>query len=135
MKLEGGCYCGAVRYATEGDALFKGECFCRECQYVSGGGPNIVMGVPEAGFSYSKGAPQDFQRSDLENPVTRQFCGECGTHLLAKAPTLPGVLLLKVGTLDEPAQFGGPQMAIFLCDKQGFHQVPDGVATFDRSPG
>ena len=47
---------------------------------------------------------------------------------------MPAVLL-KVGTLDDPSAFGGPQMAIYLCDKQDFHQIPDGVATFDRMPG
>ena len=25
MKLEGGCYCGNVRYAIEGDIAFKGR--------------------------------------------------------------------------------------------------------------
>jgi hypothetical protein len=29
MSVEGGCYCGSVRYKAEGDALFKGQCHCR----------------------------------------------------------------------------------------------------------
>jgi len=135
MEIEGGCYCGAVRFKAEGDALFKGQCHCRECQYLSGGAPNMVMGMPGTGFSYTKGKPAQFQRADLDNPVVREFCGECGTHLLSLSPTLPGVALLKVGTFDDPAIFEGPQMAIFLCDKQPFHQVPEGVPTFDRTPG
>ena len=56
MEVEGGCYCGAVRYKAEGDALFKDQCHCRECQYGSGGAPNYVMALPEAGLSYTKGA-------------------------------------------------------------------------------
>ena len=31
-------------------------------------------------------------------------------------------------------QFGGPQMAIFTIDKQPFHQIPDGLPTFERMP-
>ena len=27
MKVEGGCYCGAVRYQAEGAPLFKAACF------------------------------------------------------------------------------------------------------------
>jgi len=134
MQAEGGCYCGSVRYKIDGDPMFKGQCHCRECQYISGGSPNIVLAVPEGGFTYTKGAPKGFSRTDLGNPVTREFCADCGTHLLAKADTLPGALMVKVGTLDEPADFGGPDMAIFLCDKQSFHSVPEGVATFERLP-
>ena len=134
MAIEGGCYCGAVRYKAEGDAMFRGQCHCRECQYISGGAPNLVMGMPEAGFEYTKGDPKAFQRSDLENPVTREFCAECGTHLVSRAPGMP-LALIKVGTLDEPAEFGGPQMAIYTVDMQSFHQVPEGCATFERMPG
>jgi len=135
MGLEGGCYCGAVRYKTEGDAVFKGQCHCRECQYPSGGGPNYVMGVPEAGFEYTKGKVKGFSRSDLETPVTREFCPDCGTHIVSRAPAMAGAVMLKVGTLDDPNAFGGPQMAIFTCDKQDFHQIPDGLPSFDRLPG
>lgn len=135
MQVEGGCYCGAVRYRAEGDAMFKGQCHCRECQYISGGSPNVFLGMPEAGFAWAKGAPKAFRRSDLDNPVTREFCADCGTHLLSKAPALPGVVLLKVGTLDDPAVFEGPQMVIYTVDKQPFHQVPEGVPTFERTPG
>ena len=135
MKIEGGCYCGAVRYASEGDPMFKGQCHCRECQYISGGSPNVVMAMPEAGFTYSKGAPKAFTRSDLDKPATREFCAECGTHLLSRAPTLPGAVLIKVGTFDDPSVFGAPQMAIFTIDQQSFHHVPEGVPSFERTPG
>ena len=135
MKLEGGCYCGAVRYEASGDPLFKGQCHCRECQYISGGSPNVTMGMPADRFAYTKGAPKGFQRSDLDDPVTREFCPECGTHLLSRAPSLPGAVLLKVGTFDDPSVFETPQMAIFLVDKQPFHLVPEGCPTFERTPG
>ena len=135
MKLEGGCYCGDLRYQATGDPLFKGQCHCRECQYISGGHPNVVMAMPESGFSYTKGSAKQFRRGDLEKPVTREFCPECGTHILAKSSALPGALIIKVGTLDDPSVFGGPQMVIFTIDKQSFHHVPEGVPTFERVPG
>jgi len=135
MELEGGCYCGGVRYRVSGDALFRGQCHCRECQYIAGGAPNVVLGMPESGFAYTRGEASGFRRKDLENPVTREFCPECGTHLLSRAPTLPGAVLLKVGTLDDPSVFGQPQMAIYTVDKQPFHIIPEGVATFERLPG
>ena len=135
MVNEGGCYCGSVRYKIEGEAAFKVQCYCRECQYISGGGPNVTMAVPEPGFSYTKGGPKDFTRSDIEGAVTRQFCADCGTHLLAKAPAVAGMVLLKVGTLDDPSIYGQADMAIFTIDKQTFHQMPEGAAAFERAPG
>jgi hypothetical protein len=135
MELEGGCYCKAVRYSTEGEAVFKGQCHCRECQYGSGGGANIIMAVPEAGFKYTTGEPKTFMRSDLDNPVTREFCADCGTQVVSRAPSLPGTVIIKVGTLDDPSQYGDPQVAIFTIDKQSFHHIPEGLPSFERTPG
>ena len=133
MKLEGGCYCGKVRYAAEGEPMRKGQCYCRECQFITGGAPNMFVVMPSAGFAYTKGAPKQFARGDLENPVTREFCADCGTHMATRPAGRP-VIVVKVGTLDDPKLYGGPQMAIFTIDKQPFHQIPDGLPTFERMP-
>ena len=133
MKFEGGCYCRKIRYVAEGEPRLKAQCHCRECQYISGGAPNMFMLMPPEGFTYTKGAPKQFARSDLESPVRREFCAECGTHLVSRRPGLNAVIL-KVGTLDDPTLFGMPQAAIYTVDKQPFHQIPDGLATFERRP-
>jgi hypothetical protein len=133
MKLEGGCYCGRVRYVAEGSPMLKAQCHCRECQYISGGAANFFLLMPPDGFRYSQGAPNQFSRKDLEKPVTREFCAECGTHLTTRRPGLAAVIL-KVGTLDDPALFGRPQMAIFAIDKQPFHEIPADLPTFERLP-
>ena len=80
-----------------------------------------------------KGAPRQFARSDLERALTREFCAECCTHLTTRRPGLPAVIL-KVGTLDDPRLFGAPKMAIYTVDKQAFHQIPEGLPTFERMP-
>ena len=131
--LEGGCYCGAVRYRAEGKPQLAAQCHCRECQYITGGAPNTFIVMPAAGHKYTRGTPKAFTRSDLERAVTREFCPDCGTHLATKPPGRP-VVVVKVGTLDDPKQFT-PQMAIFTVDKQPFHQIPEGLKTFERRPG
>lgn len=135
MAIQGGCYCGAVRYEAEGNPVFKAQCHCRECCYITGGSPNVFMAMPASGFSYTQGTAKGFSRSDLDNPVTREFCPECGTHIVTKSPAMPDAVILKVGSLDDPSIFGTPQMAIFTCDKQSFHTVPEGVPEHERVPG
>jgi len=132
MKVEGGCYCGAVRYVAEGEAMMKAQCHCRECQYISGGAPNMFVAMPADGFSYTKGSPKQFTRKDLERAVTREFCAECGTHMVTRVPGLP-MTILKVGTFDDPC-LGQPQMAIYTVDKQVFHHIPQGMPAFERLP-
>src|SRR3954452_18891839 len=124
MELEGGCYCGQVRYLAEGEPMMKAQCHCRECQYISGGAPNMFVLMPPDGFKYTKVTLKRYSRSDLEKPVTREFCAACGTHLVTRPRVTPAIVL-KVGTLDNPVLFGGPQLAIYTVDKQPFHQIPE----------
>jgi hypothetical protein len=131
----GHCYCGALRYEISAAPVFNAQCHCRECQYISGGSPNVCLGIPEQAFRYTAGKPKTYRRADLSNPVTREFCPECGTHVLTRTPAAPGLVILKRGTLDDPAAFGNPQMAIFTCDRQPFHQIAPEVRTFERLPG
>ena len=133
MRVTGGCYCGTLRYVAEGEPRMRAQCHCRECQYMTGGGPNYFMMLPADQFRYEQGTPARFTRDDIPSPVTREFCANCGTQLVSRVPGVPSVIL-KVGTLDDPAIYDQPQLAIFLCDRQPFHLVPDGIAQFERIP-
>ena len=135
MEVTGRCYCGAVHYQVSGEPILAAQCHCRECQYLTGGAPNNFMAMPLDTFSYTKGEAKGFTRTDIDNAVTREFCPECGTHLVTKAPAMPKAVILKVGSMDDPSQYPGPQMAIFCIDKQSFHTVPEGVPEFERVPG
>ena len=132
--LTGHCYCGELKYEAGGQPVFKAQCHCRECQYVSGGGPNYFMLMPAAEFRFTAGEPASFTRSDLENPVTREFCPTCGTHIITRLPEREQIVL-KVGTLDDPAEgYRGPVAAIYTVDIQPFHMVPEGMPAFEHLP-
>ncbi len=125
MKIEGGCYCKAVRYQAEGEPMMKAECFCRECQHITGGGNLLVMAMPVDGFELTKGAVKGFTRDDIENAVTREFCENCGTHLFTRAPGFDAGVIIKVGSLDDPSVFGKADSANFVSDAQPYHRLPD----------
>ena len=133
MKISGGCYCGSLRYEANGDVEASIQCHCRECQYITGGNPNVIMIMPLSGFEFVKGIPKTFKRKDIEKAVTRLFCENCGTGIGTKNPNRPSSIILKVGTFDDPSIFK-PDIAIFTIDKQKFHYIEDGLKSFERRP-
>ena len=133
MKISGGCYCGSLRYESVGDIEASIQCHCRECQYITGGNPNIIIIMPLSGFEFVKGIPKTFKRKDIEKAVTRLFCENCGTGIGTKNPNRPNSIILKVGTFDDPSIFK-PDIAIFTIDKQKFHYIEDGLKSFERRP-
>ena len=133
MNIKGGCYCGNIRYASNGDLQASIQCHCRECQYITGGNPNVIMIMPLDGFKFTKGQPQEFKRDDIENAVTGLFCNKCGTAIGTRNPIRPTSIILKVGTFDDPSIFD-PKIAIFTSDKQKFHYIDDNVKSFDKRP-
>ena len=132
MKLEGGCYCGAVRYMAEGEPSFKAQCHCRECQYITGGSPNMFLLMPPDGFSYTK-ARQDVraQRSGKRRDarVLRRMRHAPDTRRPRPARRDPEG---RHARRSRPVRT--PQMAIYTVDKQAFHHIPDGMPAFERLP-
>ena len=133
MVIEGGCYCGELRYISKGEAQASIQCHCRECQYITGGNPNVIMIMPLDHFKFTKGKPQKFKRNDIEKAVTRLFCKKCGTAIGTQSPMRPDSIILKVGTFDNPSIFE-PSIAIFTLDKQKFHYIDKNVRSFDKRP-
>ncbi len=41
MTITGRCYCGEITYGTDSAPVWQAQCHCRECQYISGGGPGL----------------------------------------------------------------------------------------------
>ena len=132
--LTGGCYCGAVRFEVAGPIRMRGLCLCRTCQRISGGAGNLFVGLEADAFRYTKGEPRRFARPDASEAPTREFCGACGVHLAARSPRAPGGVIVKVGALDDPALFEGPQVVVWTEEKQAFHLLPQDVPAFPRTP-
>ena len=135
MDFKGHCYCGDIQYEASGDPILKVQCHCRECQYLSGGSANVTIGMPAAGFKYTKGTPSQFTRSDLDSPVTREFCGNCGTQVLSKAPVLPDVMLIKVGHDGRPDPVQPRHGDLHRATSKTSTTMPDGMPSFERMPG
>ncbi len=96
--LTGGCQCGAVRYAIQGEPDHTSVCHCRMCQKAVGG-PFAVYVTARAGtFAWTRGTPATFWSSSL---AARDFCAACGTPLTFRYKDEPATSV-SAGSLDRP---------------------------------
>ncbi|MBL8649514.1 MAG: GFA family protein [Sphingopyxis sp.] len=111
----GGCLCGQVRYGFRGAPLLTAICHCRNCQRQSGSAFGIVAAVAAADFAL-QGDTRTFQdSSDSGRTVARVFCPECGSPILSTIEPMPGMVLIKAGTLDDPGSLQ-PAVEVY-CDR------------------
>ena len=132
MEATSGCYCGSLRYSVSGAVAVNLQCHCLECQYITGGNSNVIVILPFGSFLYTKGSPTTFWRSDLKMIVLRHFCPNCGRAIGSRSPARPNSMIVKVGTFDDQ-KFFKPQLAIFTCDKQDYHQIPKNLPADDKT--
>jgi len=133
MKLEGGCLCGKVRYAAEAEPIFTGVCHCTTCQKGTGTAFNSVVAVPKATVALTGQVTTYEGRGDSGNATYRRFCPECASPVQVEAAVMADVVMIPVGTLDDPSQVK-PAMQIY-CDSAQPWAVLGGLQQFPKMPG
>jgi hypothetical protein len=130
--IKGGCLCGKIRYEADGEAFIAVCCHCRDCQYVSGGEPTVVLSVGDDALRI-QGEPQIFRsKADSGVGVFRSFCGSCGTPLFAGSEENPGFIAIKLGSLDDPSKFA-PAIHIWTSSAQPWHHIDPNVPAFSKN--
>lgn len=135
MKATGGCLCGQIRYEVDADTFRAVSCHCRDCQYVSGGEPAVVVTFPSAAVHTVKGQARVFQTTaDSGTRVYRSFCPNCGTPLFAGNEGHPEIIAVKIGSLDNPSGYA-PAFHIWVSSAQPWHHIDPTKPAFPKSPG
>jgi hypothetical protein len=129
--IKGGCYCGAVRYESQGRLLLFVNCHCPDCRKFSGSAFSSVLAVEAGGFKVTSGDDNivPYQSSPGKH---RSFCRTCGCHVFARAVTRPGMVLIRAGTLDDDPGIR-PQMHIWVKAKAPWHEIRDELPRYDES--
>jgi hypothetical protein len=109
-------------------------CYCRTCQNISGGAGNLFMAVSAVSFQFTNGTPGSFNKNDRPGSPTRHFCTICGVHLTARSDRAPSAVLIKVGTLDDPSVFAGPDLVTWTSEMQKVHSLPPGIPAHPEFP-
>jgi hypothetical protein len=135
VPFEGGCRCGAVRYRCTSEPAAVVHCFCRDCQYASGGVGAPVL-VVEAEKVSIEGTPAVFDSAtDSGNIATRSFCSRCGSPLFARSSASGGVLMgIKVASLDDPT-WAVPNVQVWTASAPPWAGVRDDLVKFPRDFG
>lgn len=97
--IEGGCFCGFVRYRAGGVPGHETNCHCSICRRVHAAPFVAWVTVPAAQFAFTAGAPRRFASSQHGQ---RTFCPRCGTPLTFQSSQAPDEIDLATGSLDDP---------------------------------
>lgn len=83
----GTCFCGAVEIEVSGAPLEMGYCHCSSCRSYSGGPLGAFILFKSEDVRVTKGAELvgRFNKSGMSD---RQFCKQCGGHLMTAHPAL-----------------------------------------------
>ena len=91
-----------MRYTAEADPTSATVCHCRDCQKFTGSAFAALVRVPKEAVTI-EGTLKTFScLGGSGNPIFRHFCPECGSSIAEEPGTRPGMIILNVGTFDDP---------------------------------
>jgi hypothetical protein len=135
VTFSGGCLCGQVRYRAEAAPDFQVACHCTNCQRQSGAPLLVNLGVKKAAFTVSGTVKSYRHQGDSGRWLTQFFCPECGSPIWSELELDPDYAIVKSGTLDDRSRVR-PRRHIFWASRQGWEELPAGVAVHDGpTPG
>jgi len=115
MKITGGCLCGAIRYAAETDPTAATICHCTDCQKFTGSVFATLVRADKNDLTITGTLKTFSSIGGSGNPILRHFCPECGSSIAEEPGGRPGVVILNVGTFDQPS-VAQPGREIFRAD-------------------
>lgn len=128
-RIEGGCFCGAVRYRATQEPLGSMICHCRSRRGVSGSPVVAWLTFAQDRFAFTRGEPAVFQSS---RGVLRRFCRDCGTPLTYESARSPEEIDVAICSLDEPEAFP-PTHHSWLKHDLRWMKFGDGLPTYSGS--
>jgi hypothetical protein len=130
--IEGGCFCGEIRYRASGRPTNSMVCHCRSCRRISGSPVVAWLTFPVARLQFIRGKPARFQSS---RPVRRTFCGSCGTPLTYAHSNSPRFVDVTTASLDNPTRYP-PTHHSWLSHDLAWLRFGDGLPAYQQArPG
>ena len=95
----GSCLCGGIQYEITGDLAPVQICHCQQCRKAQGSA--LVTNIPVTTEQFAITQGEDLLTSYESSPgKERIFCSRCGSPIISRLESLPGVVRIRAGTLD-----------------------------------
>jgi hypothetical protein len=136
-RHEGGCLCGAIRYAVNAPPLRVTFCHCRFCQKATGSAYLVEPIFEKSALEVIAGLPKIYShRSEGSGKIVHiHFCDACGTKLFLTFERFADVAGIYGGTFDDPNWFeysASNAKHIFLSVARRGTIVPAGIPCFEE---
>ncbi|KAI8941006.1 hypothetical protein NX059_002253 [Plenodomus lindquistii] len=124
--FEGGCRCGAVRYASGAAPSDITLCHCRSCQQLSGSNHLSFIEVPGSAVKFTAESTRKVIK--LSSLAERTFCSDCGSPISMTYQNSDRIhLTMATIDLDSLKDVSPPRVTkhLFLNDKAPWTALPD----------
>lgn len=115
MPITGGCLCKQLRYEIAAEAPMAARvCWCRVCQYLGAGTGTANSTFAKDAITITGERAIHTSIADSGSVMHRSFCPKCGTPVFSEAEPRPHLIIVRVGTLDDP-EIGKPMATIWTA--------------------
>ncbi|MGH8461081.1 MAG: GFA family protein [Stenotrophobium sp.] len=128
MLHSGSCLCSAVRYELDAPVTEISVCHCRMCRKASGSAFVAVAPVASEKFRFVAGGEQ-IKAYESSPGKKRWFCRVCASPVYSESILRPGMVRIRLGTLDTPVGHG-PSYHIYVADKADWDEIHDGLPQY-----
>ena len=126
FPIEGGCYCGKIRYRISAEPIDSAICHCETCRRVAGAESVAWAVCAENSFEVGQGQPSTLLSSE---GVERYFCDACGTSLTYKVS--PGFIDVTLGSLDNP-ELIRPRKEVWIGERVSWNPLDESLEHFSH---
>lgn len=127
-RLEGSCYCGAVRYAVADEFLYAANCHCSNCRRTTGSAFKPFAGIERYKLTVTRGEPGLLIYG--EEDANNTHCMACGSLLYSVVRDAAFVHVAMGTLIDTPAI--RPSMHIFVGSKAPWFTITDDLPQYDE---
>ena len=134
FPVEGGCQCGAVRYALLASPHAVYRCHCTDCRRFSGAAFGISMPINRADLRLLKGEPSALDKPADSGRIVKMFyCPSCLTRLWQHPQGADTLAVLRAGTLDD-IDWADPVGNIWTRSKVSWVAIDRDEPNFEGQP-